>query len=191
MYWKYLSPNIPSNIKLLSQWTTPLYWENIFTLGQFQERRHHEVLPGSCIPASATSCRRANTFRWGNYEVFTSCFLWALSVSFLMQVVWFLANDSLNFTGRGRQGRRGEGRKNHGYFWEMGMLRLWTMRGGFQHTFSRAWLKSSLQVAWIKVKICVLMPVEGAENAIFTSYSCNVGKAFFCQAWYYLGVNLV
>ena len=53
-----------------------------------------------------------------------------------MQVVWFLANDSLNFTGRGRQGRRGEGRKNHGYFREMGMLRLWTMRGGFQHTHS-------------------------------------------------------
>ena len=91
----------------------------------------------------------------------------------------------LNFTGPWEQGWR-----NHGYFWEMGMLRLWTMRGGFQHTYSRAWLESSSQVAWIMVKICVLLPVEGAENAIFTSYSHNMGRAF-CQALYYVLVSFL
>ena len=71
----------------------PLYiGEILFTLCQFQERRHNEVLSRISIPASATSCRRAS----GNSDIFVSCFLLALDVLFVVPVLWVFVHDKDN-----------------------------------------------------------------------------------------------
>ena len=71
----------------------PLYIDEIlFTLCQFQERRHNEVLSRNGISASATTCRWAR----GNSEVFVSCFLLALDVLFVVPVLWLFVHDKDN-----------------------------------------------------------------------------------------------
>ena len=125
MYWKYLPSHIPSTINFYNN-AQPLYIEKIlFTLCQFQERRHHDDLSRNGIPASATSRRRENSF-FSNSEIFASFFLLAFDGFFgasFFVYLYMIKTILLNFTG--------EGRKEHGYFWEIGMLCLGTMRGGF------------------------------------------------------------
>ena len=95
MYWKYASPYIPSIINFYNN-AQPLYIEKIlFTLCQFQERRHHEVLSRNGIPASATSRRREN-YSFSNSEIFASWFLLALDGLFLVPVFCLFVHDEDN-----------------------------------------------------------------------------------------------
>ena len=91
----------------------------------------------------------------------------------------------MNFTGRGRRGRRGEGRKSHEYFREMGMLRLRTMSGGFP-----AQPKGSSQFTFIMVKVCPFLAAEGVEDTIFLPQIKTTCEDPFSPAFYYCCIKL-
>ena len=153
MYWKYASPYIPSIINFYNN-AQPLYIEKIlFTLCQFQERRHHEVLSRNGIPASATSRRREN-YSFSNSEIFASWFLLALDGLFLVPVFcFFLYMIKTIFI---ELYRRGTERS-----WIL--LRNWNAMSGD----SAMWVLTHIQqgLVWNIFQL----PIEGDENAIFTS----------------------
>ena len=164
MYWKYVSPYIPSTINFYNN-AQPLYIEKIlFTLCQFQERRHNEVLSRISTPASATSCRRAS----GN-----SCFLLGLDVSFVVLVLWVFVHDKDNIYWALQE--RDGGFMDTSEKWEcyvFGQCEVGfnTHMAGLGSKLSSGCINHGENLCFLALWRC--------RDAIFTSYWGNMGKAF-------------